>query len=61
MGAYLERLRIKISDNGVGGTRLEISSPAGRFSSGQCQTLTNQLLRDVTVQLHTRNRRKAGY
>lgn len=53
-------LRIKVSDNGGGGTRLELSAPPGRFGSGQWQALTDQLLRDVTMQLHTRNRRKAG-
>jgi len=50
-------LRIKVSDKGGGGTQLEISAPPGRFSSGQWQALTEELLRDVTVQLHTRNRR----
>ncbi len=50
-------VRIKVSDNGGSGTRLEISAPPGRFSSGQWQALTAQLLRDVTVQLHTRSRR----
>ncbi len=50
-------LRIKVSDDGGGGTRLELSAPPGRFTSGQWQALTKQVLLGVTVQLHTRNRR----
>ncbi|MCP4202935.1 MAG: tetratricopeptide repeat protein [bacterium] len=50
-------LRIKVSDDGAGGTQLELSAPPGRFSPGQWQALTEQLLRGVTVQLHTHYRR----
>ncbi|MFQ5525627.1 MAG: tetratricopeptide repeat protein [Thermoanaerobaculia bacterium] len=50
-------LRIKVADDGRGGTRLELSAPPGRFSADQWQAVTTELLRSVTVQLHTRSRR----
>jgi tetratricopeptide (TPR) repeat protein len=53
-------MRIKVSDDGAGGTLLELSAPPGRFSAGQWQALSERLLRGVTVQLHTRDRRGAG-
>lgn len=52
--------RIKVSDDGAGGTEVEISAPPRRFGDGQWRAITEDLLRRITVQLHTRNRRKAG-
>ncbi len=50
-------LRIKVASNDSGGTWLELSAPPGAFSAAAWQKLTTELLRSVTVQLHTRSRR----
>ena len=53
-------IRIKVEDNGNGGTDLEFSAPPGRFQPAQWQAVTAELFRSVTVQLHTRNRAATG-
>jgi tetratricopeptide (TPR) repeat protein len=50
-------VRIKVSDSGAGGTQLELSAPPGRFSPGQWQAITDDLLRGVKIQLLTRSRK----
>lgn len=53
----LSDVRIKVSAGADGGTVLELSAPPGRFEPGDWQAVSDQILRGVTVQLHTRTRR----
>lgn len=52
--------RIKVSDDGDGGTRLEMSAPPKRFSPAEWQEFTEELFRNIKVQLHARGRRQPG-
>lgn len=49
-------IRIKIADNGSGGTNLELSAPPRKYQPQEWQALTTEMFRSVTVQLHTRTR-----
>lgn len=51
-------LRIKVSDDRAGGTKLELSAPPGQLNADQWRRLTADLLLGIKVQLHTRGNRR---
>lgn len=50
--------RIKVADDGAGGTVVEMSAAPGRYTADEWRSLTEKIFRGIKVQLHTRSRRE---